>query len=173
MEKSSNENRDFFRDGADLAIVYISDEDEMSTGPSQATKAEDVTRSFQTLWQQTKTLQTYGLIIEPNDVPCLKTKRDEGSTAYYGRAVKSLTNATAGLTGSLCQSDYSKTLEQISKHVQQMANTFELRYVPDGPLKIKMIPTQDIPYKVEGKKIVFTKAPTAGTVISVQYKRKR
>lgn len=173
MEKSNGENRDFFRNDADLAIIYISDEDELSDGPSNATKAEDVVRTFQTLWQNSKTLQTYGVVIEPNDVNCLKTKRDEGSTAYYGRAVKALADLTKGLTGSICQNDYSQTLEQISRRVKEMADTFELKYLPEGPVSVELLPAQNVSFRVDGKKIIFSKAPQAGSTIHATYKRKK
>ena len=51
-----------------------------------------------------------------------------------------LVNQTGGISGAICQSDYTNILEQISFHVSnQVITNFELSYIPDvSKLKIKV-----------------------------------
>lgn len=170
MQKSTTENRVLFRPGVDLVLIYISDEDELSSGPSRATKPREVVNAFTRLWGQTKALAAYGLIIEPNDQDCLDQKRDEGSTAYYGKHVFDLAKLTGGMTGSLCQSDYSSTLEEISQQVRQLVDSFELRDTPKAIESVTLIPAQNIGWRLDGKRLKFERPPANGTQIRVRYK---
>jgi hypothetical protein len=169
MEKSLTVNRSFFRENVDVAVIYISDEDEMSTGPRDATKPIEVLNSFQNLWGSTKSLVSYGIVIQPGDVDCLADKRDEGTTAYYGTHVTELAALTGGLTGSLCQADYSQTLEEIGRGVRSLVDVFELKSVPNGEVKVELNPHQDITWSMDGKKLKFSQPPRQGTKIRVTY----
>ncbi len=172
MEKSLTVNQGFFRDNTDLVLVYISDEDELSTGPRDATKPIDVINTFRDLWGQTKNLVAYGLIIEPGDLSCLQEKRDEGTTAYYGTHVSDLAAITGGITGSLCQNDYSRTLEEISNRVRELVDSFELKSVPKSDVEVILTPAQpNIRWRLEGNKLIFSKPPESGTKIRVKYQK--
>lgn len=172
MEKSLTENKEFFRDNTDIVVVYISDEDELSTGPREATKPKDVLDTFHGLWGQTKSFAAYGIIIEPNDLDCLKENRDQGTTAYYGTHVSQLAALTGGITGSLCQADYSRTLEEISNRVRELVDSFELKSVPVGDVKVELVPVQpSIRWRLEGNKLIFSKPPQSGTKIRVTYQK--
>ncbi len=172
MDKSLTVNKDFFRDQTDLAIIFISDEDELSDGPREATKPVEVIDAFRQRWGQTKSLSVYGLVIQPGDAACLREKRDEGTTAYYGTHVSDLAALTGGITGSLCERDYSKTLAEISNRVRDLVDSFELASVPVGPIKVELSPAQpELSWRVDGNKLYFSKPPVSGTKIKVIYQK--
>ena len=172
MDKSLTVNAGFFRDDTDLAIIYISDEDELSDGPRDATKPVEVIDTFRQHWGQTKSLSVYGIIIEPGDTNCLREKRDEGTTAYYGTHVSDLSALTGGITGSLCQRDYSQTLEEISNRVRELVDSFELKEAPTGDVLVELDPVQpNISWRIDGNKLIFSRPPVSGTKIRVVYQK--
>ena len=95
-------------------MVYLSDEDEQSTAPSTATTAGDVLAAINSVWPTGKKVSTYGIIIQPGDTDCLNAQRAQfGGNGYFGTRAQELADATRGMTVSICESDYSSTLQQI------------------------------------------------------------
>lgn len=171
MEKRNSDNRGFFRDGADLAIVILSDEDEMSNGPSSATKPKDVVDKFKSLWGREKRFSVFGIIIEPGDQTCLDEQVNQsGNTGYFGIFAHTLTRMTGGVTGSICERDYSSTLENIGEKVLELSNSFELAHTPiNGSVRVTLTPAQNTPWSVRGNKLMFNQAPQPNTRIDVTY----
>jgi hypothetical protein len=173
MQKSATENSAFFRADADLVIIVLSDEDEMSTGSSKkATKASQVVDAFNLIFGATKKLSVYGIIIKPNDVACYNIQKGTGdfANAFYGVHVAELSRITTGLIGSICATDYSQTLLDIGTDVTILSNTFVLQKNPvAGSVQVKLTPSQSIPWTVEGTKLTFAKAPQAGSLVQVSY----
>jgi hypothetical protein len=173
MQKHTTENADFYRSDADLAIIVLSDEDEKSKGSSSsATKPQAVVDAFHSIFGFTKKLSVYGIIIEPNDVACFEDQKSANfQDAWYGTYVKELARITKGFTGSICADDYTKHLENISNSVRLLSDFFVLKESPaPGTVTVQMSPAQNIPWKIEGNKLMFETAPAEGTVIQVTYK---
>lgn len=172
MQQKDSANAGVFRDGVDLAVVVISDEDEQSNAPSTATTAEAVVNAFNREFGATKRLRAFGLVVQSGDDACLQQQiaqfpdRDAGA---YGTRVEALAALTGGQTESICADDYSKSLANISASVRKLVGTFELSAVPQGPVLVTLQPFALIPYHVEDQNLVFDTPPPAGTQINVTY----
>jgi hypothetical protein len=174
IDQHATANKDFFRDGVDLVTVVLSDEDEMSNSPPQATSAADVISHFASVFGTTKRLEVHGLIVEPGDVACRDLQNAQipgGNAAYYGTHVSELASLTGGTVNSICDEDYSKDLQAISSEVRRLVSTFELHHVPkDNSVIVTFIPAFTTKWTVEGNKIFFNPAPPAGTKFDISYK---
>lgn len=175
MDKRMTDNIGFFRDNADLAIVVISDEDEMSTGPKEATKPNQLINHFRAIWGATKELVTYGIVIRPGDKACLKKQRAEqllGAGGSYATHVTELARLTGGYTISICEDDYGNSLREISKGLRKLLTSFDLGEIPaTGSVEVRLTPAANIGYMVEGSKVIFNTPPPAGTLIEIKYSR--
>ncbi len=175
MDQRLKENAGVFRDGVDLAVVVLSDEDEMSNGPVEATKPADVIAAFKSHFGESKRLRVFGIVIQSGDAACraLQLAQTEGGNgAFYATHVEGLAKLTGGSTNSICDLDYSKSLSDISKSVRKLVGTFELSSLPlGGSVKVNFTPkpSKPITFHVEGKNLIFDNPPAAGTKIDVTY----
>lgn len=173
MQKSATENAVFFRNDADLAIIVLSDEDEMSLGKNKkATKPQDVVNAFDSIFGSSKKLAVYGIVIQPDDVACYKDQKGSGNfqNASYGTFVTELARITEGFTGSICANDYTGHLKAIGNSVRLLTDFFILKQSPaPGTVSVQLSPAQNIPWVIEGNKLMFETAPEDGTVIQVTY----
>ncbi len=176
MEKRDSVNQGFFRDDANLAIVVLTDEDELSDGPRGATQPQAVIDKFSSIWGGAeKQLRVYGLIIEPGDTACYDYQNEHGGwgATSYGTFVANLASATGGLTGSICQSDYSSTLQTIGQNIDELFRSYTLSDTPKpGSLEIRMIPRRNIPWTISDKLVTFDSVVPAGTEIRFTYEKK-
>jgi hypothetical protein len=175
MEQRLKENAGVFRDNVDLAVVVLSDEDEMSDGPPNATKPHEVIDAFKAQFGDSKRLRVFGIVVQSGDKACYDMQLAQtqgGNGASFATHVEELAKLTGGSTNSICDQDYSKSLSDISKSVRRLVGTFELsgRPVP-GSLKVTLTPApaKAIAHHVEGKNLIFDNPPSAGTKIDVSY----
>lgn len=165
MQKHNTVNAGFFRPGADIGLLVLSDEDEQSEGAG--TTPEDVINTVRSLWSDTKRLYTYGIIIRPGDTACLNSQVTGG---YYGTFVARLANLTGGLVGSICEEDYAPTLGILGESARKLLEYVELRGNPDpDSIRVTFTPSHNTTYRLEGRRIFFTTPPAKGTKIRVDY----
>ena len=69
------ENNALFRSEAALVAIIISDEDERSTGGSEATRPSKVIKAIRSNLGQSKQFSAYGIIIQPGDQQCLNAEK--------------------------------------------------------------------------------------------------
>ncbi len=184
MEQKFTANKGFFREGADLAIVILSNEDELSNG--QVTKLPDgktyapttanqVINAFRANFGNSKRLAVHGIIIKPGDATCLAEQKAQSgfaNNAFYGEIITDLVTKTGGRTFSICDSDYSGSLKAISDSMRQLLTTFELAATPKaGTVRVTLTPNVNIGWKVVGNKVVFDSPPPVGTRIEISYER--
>ncbi len=164
-------NAGFFRDGVDLAVVVLSDEDEMSDGTNPGlTRPRAVVDAFAAAFADTKRFMAHGIIIKPNDKKCLDAQRKDSGVGYYGKQVNALANITGGRTYSICDSDYGKHLSSISNDVRKLVSSFELKFEPvPSSVKVSLWPVQALTWRVEGKLVIFSSPPAAGSRVEVTY----
>lgn len=169
MSKHQGVNQGFFRDGADLAIVILSDEDEMSTGPSNATRGNDVIDAFHQTFGAEKKMTAYGIIVKPDDLSC--QSQQAGGANQAGNLLADFVQQTGGVLGSICDTDYSQNLQRIGERVQQTLSSIELKVVPDpSTLRLVFTPVDSTSaYTMSGKTIYFDDPPPEGTQINVFY----
>ncbi|RYZ66453.1 MAG: hypothetical protein EOP05_19120 [Proteobacteria bacterium] len=174
IDERTGANSALFRDNVDFVAVVLSDEDEKSTGPSGATKAEDVVAHFQKAFNGTKRMNVHGIVVKPGDSVCLKKQASQGKGAKssYATRVSALAGLTNGSLNSICDSDYSKSLSSISSQVQKLVSSFDLEQAPKaGTVKVKLVPapSEALNWSVEGNHLIFSTPPAAGTRIEVSY----
>lgn len=166
-------NAGFFREGVDLVLVVLSDEDENSDGPSWALKPETLLNSFRALYGDSKRLIAHGIVVRPGDKVCLKEQQQTSLTAgAYGTFMAELARLTEGTVGDICAADYASQLKTISQQTRRLLVEFDLDAAPiDGTVKVTLTPNTDIPYKIQGKKLIFSAPPPAGTKIEIEYRK--
>jgi len=171
MDKQLTDNAGFFRSNADLAIVILSDEDEMSDGRTGATTGQAVIDRARSLWPSKK-ISAYSIVILPGDSSCLAQQGSQfGATAYYGTKAVEFSNLTGGVTGSVCESDYSPMLANIGRKVVELINSVQLSRIPiPGSVSVNFVPPQpNITFTVSGDKVIFSAPPAPGTLVEVSY----
>lgn len=167
IEKRNTENRGFFRSGADLGLLVLSDEDEKSSGPATATPAAEVVATVDAAWGMSKKLMTYGMIIIPDDNVCLGANSTGG---HYGTFVMSLATLTGGLVGSICAENYAPTLGLLANHARGLLEYVQLRYIPVvDSVVIRFSPAHTSTWRIEGRRIYFNTPPPKGTEIYIDY----
>jgi hypothetical protein len=173
MDKRGTDNAGFFRDGADLAVVILSDEDERSTAPVTATTPQQVVDHFNSIWPSGKKFYSFGIIVQPGDTSCLATQQaqpDSGGVAAYGTYAAQLAGMTGGQTVSICAPDYNVTLQQIGDAVRRLTNSVELTRTPiAGSVSVVFNPAQAITWTVQGRRVLFDTPVPAGVRIDVYY----
>ena len=167
-------NSGFFRKGADLAVIVLSDEDEMSDGPSSATKPAAMIAAFKALFGHTKKLVVHGIVVRPGDQSCLKAQQNQAGAAAgssYGSYVAEAARLTGGIVGDICADDYTSQLREISKATRKLLTVFKLDHKPlEKSVKVTLTPFEDIAFTVEGQQITFAKPPAPGTRIDIEYR---
>ncbi len=165
--RRNSDNRGFYRNNADLAVIIISDEDEES-------ETEDLMTPFvlsafmKSQLGENKRMNVYGIIHQPGDQKCLE---DDFAGARFGFEIANLTRMTDGFSVSICEPDYAKPLIQIGQRVVQSNYTFQLKKKPKkSSLKVVLTPQQpNISWKVEGNKVILSDWPSQGSQINVNY----
>ena len=167
INKRNSDNSGFFRDGADLAVVILSDEDERSTGGSGAMTGATVMATVVSAFGASKTFSAYGIIIEPGDSPCFSAN----GSGNYGLAAAGLSLLTGGVTGSICDADFGPALTSIGNRVRNLVKSVTLKYAPNpDTVQLVMSPfDSSLTWVIEGNQIRFNKSPKKGTKIDVVY----
>jgi hypothetical protein len=170
-------NRMLIRDGADLAAVVLSDEDEHNDGniSKVVVSPQEMLANVSTYFGGQKNFTFHSIIIKPNDTACFSSQRSETSSATYGAVYNQLSELTGAgtiggaIVGSVCEQDYTSQLSDIGQSVKDMQKsaTFECEPVdtnndglPDVSLRFKGpndsgFSDFSAPHQVQGLKIIF------------------
>lgn len=152
---NSNESdfRAFFRDGAQLSVVLISDEDEsantIKNDPASLLSLIDTT------WGGQKRFNFNSIITRPGDTTCRNT---HGYS--YGERYKTISTMTGGVLGNVCDMDYTTQVAGIADEIRRLLKTLTLSCQPlnQFPIVIKKDgATVSQEYILEGLNIKFTK----------------
>ncbi len=179
MLQKDSENRGFFRPNADLHVVILSDEDEMSNGQGEGlTTGQMVKDAFDDIFgsDSGKELRIHSIIIKPGDRKC---KRKQACQMFlclaggnYGCKLKEASDLTEGKVGSICDKNFGKTLKGIGEDANQLARSFKLAHKPvPSSVKVTLSGGLVIPYKVEGMRVVFDQTPPPYTKITISYQK--
>lgn len=175
FRRRNSDNSGFFRTGTDLAVIYIGDEDELSNGGSGATEASEVLNEFNRTFGSNKNMVAYGIIIEPGDTGCFNQNRSffGGGGASYATHINDLVQLTGGITGSICDSNYSRNLSVIGQNIRKNLLVEEVTLSRDpisGSVEVSLIPNApNISYQVRGRRIIFNTPPPEATKIEIDY----
>lgn len=161
----------FIRPGAELAVVLLSDADEGGNGLGVITTPQMVINTANTVFNFSKRLTAFALVVEPGDVNCLNQQRQFSANSFYGTNAALLAHLTGGVTGSVCDTNYSNSLKKIGERVLNLVSSITLAKLPvDGSVQIALSPADpSVTWAVEGKVISFNKPPAPGTRVDVNY----
>lgn len=115
--------RQLFREGAQFAVINISDEDESANGPKNDPEA--LVKHVHDTFGGQKTFSFHSIITKPGDVGC---KMTYGAT--YGERYKKLSDLTGGVIGSVCEMDYAAQVSGIAQGVRNLLKTMSLQCQP-------------------------------------------
>ncbi|MBX3041609.1 MAG: VWA domain-containing protein [Bdellovibrionaceae bacterium] len=131
---NSNESRSraFFRDGAQFAVVLISDEDESDN--TNKNDPENLIAHVGSSFNGQKMFSFHSIITRPGDTACRQTH------GYaYGDRYKVMSELTGGVIGSVCEQDYAAQVTGIAQGVRDLLKTLTLQCKPleNRPIVIK------------------------------------
>lgn len=166
-----SDNAGFFRADSDLAIIYLTDEDEGSNAPANATTPTQVLSEFRSIFGNSKRLSVHGIIVKPGDVACWNAQREQlGNNANYGTFFDQFAKMTDGLSVSICAPDYSQTLREIGENVTRLGKSIELTRAPiPSSVRVQFTPSHTTTWSLNGKRLTFDKPAPEGTQIEVSY----
>lgn len=157
---NSNESdfRSFFRDGAQLSVVLISDEDESAN--TTKNDPASLLNLINATWSGQKRFNFNSIITRPGDTICRST---HGYS--YGERYKTISDMTGGVLGNVCDMDYTTQVAGVADEIRRLLKTLTLSCQPlsQFPIVIKKdgaVLSQD--YILEGLNIKFTNELTPG-----------
>lgn len=181
------ENNGCYRENSAVSFILISDEDERSVGGDasqvyfQAERAnltlekedkpEEFVRYFKSIFGADRRFTWNSIIVKPGDSECMKSQDASALKSHYGFRYAELSGLTGGGVGSICDSDYSKTLDIFFGQIQNSLSSLPLECVPyRGNIGVNINPnTGSITSKVEGQSLVFSSPVPSGSTVSLSY----
>ncbi len=77
---------------------------------------------------------------------------------------------TGGMSMSICEPDYSETLERIGQDVRSLPRSYDLPQKPiTGTVRVVFTPQFRTGFSVNGNRVTFDQAPPQGTKIEIYY----
>jgi hypothetical protein len=150
-------NLGLVREDASLAVVVVSDQDDGSPG-----SADDNARTLLTLKPETP--MTFSAIITPAQGCSIGT---QPGTRYLEAVAQ-----VGGATASVCDADWSRSLDTIASGVFRSRDTFPLAQAADPASLVVQLdgqPASGWRYEPSTHSVIFSTAPVAGARISVKY----
>jgi len=175
----SSVHTDFFRDGADLSVILLSDEDENSTGTGIEMQPQDFVNLVNSTWNGQKNLTWHSIITKPGDKDCLGDQASgEHSVGVKYLELSTLTgykppesrmpagsaNGGDAVVGSVCETDYASQFATIGQSVRDMQKSSLLGCVPAKNSPVTVLYQNESaenyidylgPFQLQGQKIVF------------------
>lgn len=109
LKAALGKNENFFRKGADLIAIVISNSKERANDQDAATQPIEVIKKFKSLYGVRKRFKVYGIIITEDDQSCLNQNIltqflfPEGD---FSEKIYNLSEKTSGEVFSICSEDY-------------------------------------------------------------------
>jgi hypothetical protein len=124
---ASAPNRSFFRSGAALSVLVVTDADETSpAGTLISNTPAGLVSLIQNKFGSSKQFSFHSIIVKPGDRACARAFNNEGP----GNAYASLSSLTGGVIGSVCAADYSSQLTAMGRAVVDAVRSVTLTCQP-------------------------------------------
>lgn len=186
-KKDQNPNRSFFRPDTPLAVVVVSDEDELSSGLgrtgnnpvapnipawSQENEPQYLVDTIKSTLDVPFTFNAIGVV--PGDGACQfeqANQADSNAVGNFANVYKEAVDLTGGVLESICSPDFSPTLKGIARSIKKLLYSITLSHVPKpGTVSVTLNPADPgITWEVIGDKIFFKESVPEGTQIKVEY----
>ncbi|NUN07018.1 MAG: VWA domain-containing protein [Bdellovibrio sp.] len=176
-----------YRPGAAISVIVISDEDERSVGGDpQYVKPADASGAYiafdsedhpAAMIAQAKTsfgddvrLTFNSIIVKPGDNICEAEQDKDASPSHPGRVYAEASRLTDGGIGSICETDYSASLNTFKDKIVNSLSALNLQCEPEPKtLKVKVEGLEIGGLKLDGKALKFSFPLIEGTQIDLQY----
>lgn len=176
-----------YRTGAAVSVIMISDEDERSVGGVAANiKSNDAAGSLLALEFDDQPVNlishsklVFGddvrftfssIILKPGDLVCEAEQDQDTSPSHFGYVYEEMSRLTDGGVGSICDADYSASLNTFKDKIVNSMSHLALECVPKPATLQVSIEGQRIQnYKLEKDILKFTYALVEGTQIDLKY----
>lgn len=178
-----------YRKDASVAVIAISDEDVRSVGGNQSQvyyngelkplEADDYPQNYVTKMKQefgmNKRFTFNSIIVKPNDTACMAEQDLElattGAKAHYGYKYQELSQLTGGYVGSICDTDYTNSINYFKDRVVNTVASLPLECTPVGDITVTVTPTVGgLSTSIVNNSIVFNPAIPAGRRVKLEYK---
>lgn len=172
----------FIREGAHLALVILSDEDERSaSGTLTGYPLEDndqpqtlVNKVHESLGNA-KTFSAHAVVVKPGDSGCLTQQGSQsyGVRGYEGKIYSELVNLTSGVLGSVCEKNWSTQIGEIGSGIKLETSTLPIACSApaDGKIEVTLTPDSGIAWSFDSanRVIRFAEPLPAGTQVFLEY----
>lgn len=143
----------FFRPGADLHMIMVTDENERSNGKNLDNY--DLPQSL--IENVAKNLPSASFVVH--------SVIDFDESSIY----QDLSKATGGKIEDISSSDYSDTLKSIGRIISQAKTKITLKCAPVGPVVVNSSPVTNIGHSVSGSTLSFDNILSPNTVVTLTY----
>ncbi len=176
-----NNQDQFLRDKAHLAVVVISDENERSWGLTSSNsnynlQTDDQPQTLINLVKQkypTKTLSVHSIVVKSNDSGCLQAQNNQMNglvKGQYGTIYEQLSTATGGVIGSVCESDYGDQMGRIGAAIVKQVDYFMLHCENPENLEILFTPPDAVTsYHLDGRRVIFDRVLDPSSRVRFRY----
>ena len=177
-----------YRPGAAVSVILISDEDERSVGGNASkVKEKDSKGTYQPLEKEDlpstfieQAKATFGhdvrltfssIIVKPGDTDCEKAQDlNSNSPSHEGYIYEMLSNLTDGGVGSVCDDDYSGSLNNFRNKIVNSLSSMTLECAPvKKSVKVKVAGVENKTFKVDGNILKFSSPLIEGTLVDLEY----
>lgn len=143
--------RAFFREGAQFAVVLISDEDESANTPKN--DPQNLVKLVHDSFGGQKMFGFHSIITQPGDTVCRSTYGYS-----YGDRYDAMSRLTGGVIGSVCAADYSTQVTGIAQGIRDLLKSMTLQCapLPEKGITVKRGGVAvTSPYTIEGVNLKF------------------
>lgn len=179
-----------YRPGAAVSVIAISDEDERSVGGDcknlkggessascQPLEAEDIPVNLlaraQGSFGSDVRFTFNSIIVKPGDKACEQLQDESASPSHPGSVYAMMSAITEGGIGSICEEDYSASMNTFKDKIVNSLGQLNLQCEPvKGSLKVWVNRQLVSEYKTEKKVLKFHKDLVEGTRIDLVYECK-
>ena len=179
IDKRNTSNLGFFRKGADLGVIVITDEDESDLSSSgNYFSAQDLLDHFSKEFEESKKITSFSISIL--DEACLVLQRKDvnnENSVKYGERVGELSNLTGGFNSSICSDNYGEAIQKISNYVERNLIPIIVN-VPEtivlDSVELKIMTPDGVPFEagftLDGKQLRIFPSPPKGSKVTLTYK---
>jgi len=179
IDKRNTSNLGFFRPGADLGVIIITDEDEIENEDGSYYSAEDLLEHFSNEFTDSKKMTSFSISILEEDSSCLEIQRKDvkrDTSVRYGLRVGELSNLTGGFNSSICDENYGAAIQSVSRYVERNLIPIIVD-VPDSIIleSVELIIIQpdgspfEADFTLEDKKLRILPSPPRGSKVTLRY----
>lgn len=178
-------NSGCYRSNAGLSVIILSDEDVRSVGGDQTqavhpSEYKPLDNDDQPGFYNNFVRQTFGsqkrftvnsIIVRPGDAECLAQQDAEGTKSHFGNHYQQLSQLTGGYIGSICESDFSQSLNLFADKIIANLASLPLECSPyNQKVDVKVTPELPHTVRIENNQLIFNPKIPAGHKIEARYK---